>query len=104
MTGIVANATCATCVPSQVVSLVMMEAGFGGTSIGTLKNGDVIIKSVIGAFSIDALVCVDSAVESVVFNLDGTNIRTESVPAYAINGDKTAPALKPGTLLLEFIH
>ncbi len=98
-TGIIPNSTCGGgCVPNQVVSLVLVESGFGGAVLGTINNGDVIIKSVVGSFSVDAQVCADSAVESVVFNLDGNDIRTESSPPYAVNGDNANVGFKPWNL------
>ncbi len=93
-TGIAVNSTCTGCVPNQVISLVLMEAGVGGAALGNIQNGDVIIKSVVGPFSVDAQVCSDPAVESVVYNLNGSNIRTESAPPYAVNGDNASSGFK----------
>ena len=96
-TGITPNSTCGgggSCTPNEVVTLMLMEAGLGGSALGPINNGDVIIKSVVGPLSIDALVCDDNAVESVVFNFNGSNIRTENVPPYAINGDNATNGFK----------
>ena len=93
-TGIIPNSTCGSCVPNEVVSLILMEAGLGGNSLGRIRDGDVIIKSIVGPFSIDAQVCEDTAVESVVFHHNGTQIKTESVAPYAINGDKASTGFR----------
>ncbi|MDZ7848244.1 MAG: hypothetical protein U5L96_16640 [Owenweeksia sp.] len=84
-TGTVPDQSCATCVQLEVVSLTLMQAGSGGP-IRQLLNGDVIYKSTTGPFSVRADVC-DQPVGSVVFNVNGNNIQTESVFPYAINGD-----------------
>lgn len=93
-TGISPNSTCGACVPNQVTELVLMQAGAGGTALGNIQNGDIIIKSVTGPFSIDALVCSDPDVESVIFEVNGSVVRTENLPPYAIEGDNASNGFK----------
>ena len=88
-TGIVPDLSCVNCLPNEVVSFTLMQAGAGGGPIRKLVNGDIVYKASVGLFSIRADICNDSLVGSVLFNLNGNNIRTESVAPYAINGDKS---------------
>ena len=88
-TGVVPNMSCVGCVADEVVSFSLMQAASGDSVIRQLVNGDIIYKSLVGAFSIRADICSGGTVGSVVFNLSGNNIRTENVAPYAINGDKS---------------
>ncbi len=85
--GIVPDETCAACDSNEVVSLTLMHEGSGGP-IRLLEDGGFIIKSIDGDISLRADICDDLTVGSVVFNLDGTDIRTENKEPYSINGDK----------------
>ncbi len=92
------------CVHNEVVSFTLMHTGTAG-EIGPLTNGMTINLASIGSFSIRANVC-DSPVGSVKFNLNGTNIRTETSFPYAINGDSPAGSyiawnVNPGSYALK---
>ncbi len=73
------------CVHNEVVSFTLMHTETSG-EIGPLTNGMTINLATIGPFSIRANVC-DSPVGSVRFTLNGSILRTETSPPYAINGD-----------------
>ncbi len=72
------------CVPNEVVSFTLVHAGTAGV-IGPLTDGMTINLATIGPFSIRADKCQNGG--SVKFILNGSTIRTESSPPYAINGD-----------------
>lgn len=72
------------CVPNEVVSFTLMKSGTGG-EIGPLTEGMTINLATIGAFSIRANKCQNGG--SVKFIVNGSTVRTESSPPYAINGD-----------------
>ncbi|HXH19886.1 MAG TPA: kelch repeat-containing protein [Chitinophagales bacterium] len=72
------------CVPNEVVSFTLVKAGTAG-DIGPLTDGMTINLATIGSFSIRANKCQNGG--SVKFILNGSTVRTESSPPYAINGD-----------------
>jgi hypothetical protein len=87
-TGIVPNSSCggSACVPVEVVGLMLIDASTS-TDVGFMADGDTIDLSMMPDFSVRAEVCSEPDVESVVFNLDGNDIRTENVMPYSVNGD-----------------
>ena len=87
-TGITPGASCAPCVANQVQSLILMQSGNAGP-IRILSDGDIINTTTTGTFSIAAEICNNGTVGSVVFNLDGDDIRIENIAPYAINGDNS---------------
>ncbi len=77
----------------EIVSMDLVEAP-SGNLISTLSNGYVINKALIPTdFSIEAIAC-NGVVKSVVFNVNGSNVRTENVYPYAINGDNPPGVFK----------
>ena len=87
--------SCASCVPNEVVEMILMQSGKGGAIIKTLNPIDTVIKSQTGSFSIDARVCSDPDVESVKYYVNGIIERTENIPPYAIAGDNASVGFKP---------
>lgn len=71
----------------EIIALDLVDAP-PGSLITSLTSGYTIVKSALGSFSIDAILC-GSLVKSVVFEVNGSVIQTENVAPYAINGDKS---------------
>jgi hypothetical protein len=82
------NLSCAPCQPLQVTDLVLVDASTNA-DIVSLTNNYVIVKSVVGPFSVRADVCNTDSVESVRFFLDGNLIQNENLEPYAVNGDNS---------------
>ncbi len=72
------------CMELEVISFMLVNATTGN-QIGLLQNGDVIDKSMVGPFSIRAIVCNDP-VGSVLFDLNGSIVMKENLVPYDING------------------
>ena len=81
------NLSCAGCVANEVVELILVDA-VNDTDIRPLQAVDTVIKSMTNPFSIVALVCSDTAVASVEFEVNGSSVRTENAAPYAIAGDR----------------
>lgn len=105
-TGILAGQSCA-CSSNEVVSITIMQAGPGSVSIRKLVDNDVLYLSQLGPISLRADICDNLLVGSVVFNLNGSNIRIENLAPYAINGDRNgdfnAWNVTPGVYTLSAI-
>ena len=80
------NLSCAPCQPLEVVSLTLMNTGFGGP-VRILNPVDTIIKSQLGSFSVRADVCNSDSVKNVRFFINGGLFQNENIPPYAIDGD-----------------
>ncbi|MDZ7848248.1 MAG: T9SS type A sorting domain-containing protein [Owenweeksia sp.] len=97
------NLSCAPCQPVEVIGLTLVNVS-SGADIATLTNGYTIVKSAIGPFSVRAEVCDASAVGSVRFFQNGSQIKNENIAPYTINGDNSSgyhpwnPA--PGTYII----
>jgi len=90
----------------EVTSFTLVSADTDA-DLGTLVDGAVIDLSITGPINIRANVCLEQNIESLLFQLNGNDYKTENIPFYTIAGDNNGNYLpwniQPGVYTIRAI-